>query len=289
MSRSLLPMFALGTFAHAADAQPRMLNVGDATIRYEVSGQGQTVVFIHGWAQSLSIWDDQVRAFTPRYRVLRFDRRGFGESTGFADASADPADLLTLLDSLGIRTAHVVGLSAGARTALNFAAAFPERVRGLVLYGGGPVPDFPSLERGPGAQAILGEIARRHGMDSVRRFVVASPMFWDPPGRPDLHVLKERMMAAYAGRDLLDPRPESGRVPDARWDQLASLRVATLIVNGDHDFPNFLTFADSLVKRMPNARRVVIKNGGHGAHFAQPQNFNSALLQFFESVERARQ
>jgi pimeloyl-ACP methyl ester carboxylesterase len=137
---------------------------------------------------------------------------------------------------------------------------------------------------GPNAQALFGEMARVHGIDSVRRFVAGSPLFWDPPNRPDLVERKQRMMAAYAGRDLLDPHPESGRVPDARWSQLPGIRVPTLIVNGDHDFPDFLVVADSMVRRMPNARRVVIKDGGHGAHFAQPQQFNAALRQFFTSL-----
>jgi pimeloyl-ACP methyl ester carboxylesterase len=64
------------------------------------------------------------------------------------------------------------------------------------------------------------------------------------------------------------------------------MRLPTLVVNGDHDFPNFLIVADSLVRRMPNAQRVVIKDGGHGAHFAQPDQFNAALKQFFSTLPR---
>jgi pimeloyl-ACP methyl ester carboxylesterase len=276
----------LGTVSGIATAQPRTLNVGDVRIRYEVVGQGPAVVFVHGWAQDLSIWDEQARVFAANYRVIRFDRRGFGQSTGFADPSADPADLLALLDSLGIRAAHIVGLSAGARTALDFAAAYPTRASGIVYYGGGPMAEFPGIPNEVTPLALFGEMVRVHGMDSLRRFVAHSGVFWDPPGRPDLIALKERMMAAYAGRDLMDPRPQSGRVPRARWSQLAELRVPTLIVNGDHDFPDFLIVADSLAHRMPNARRVLIKDGGHGAHFAQPEQFNVALRRFFESLRQ---
>src|SRR5688572_20281933 len=89
----------LGVSIRDIGAQPRMIDVGDATLRYDVAGTGQAIVFLHGWAQDLGIWDDQVRAFAPRYRVVRFDRRGYGKSTGFADPSADPADVRSLLDS----------------------------------------------------------------------------------------------------------------------------------------------------------------------------------------------
>ncbi|MGH7710931.1 MAG: alpha/beta fold hydrolase [Gemmatimonadaceae bacterium] len=289
MKRSTVELLlALGTWTVVGGAQPRMLNVGDARIRFEATGQGQALVFIHGWAQSLAIWDDQVREFTPRYRVVRFDRRGFGESTGYADDSADPADVRALLDSLGIRSAHVVGLSGGASAALNFAVAFPERASALVLYGLPPLRDYAAIPAFPRARDMFGELARQHGMDSVRRALSASPIVWVPPGREDLRAGMVSMIAAYSGRDLLDPRPESGRVPHARWQQLAGLRVPTLIVNGDHDLAPLLAFADSLRRQVPNARQVVIKDGGHGAHFAQPQQFNSALLEFFASISTAR-
>lgn len=288
MKRTTLLFLLLGTTSAVAAAQTQTLDAGDVRLRYAAAGAGPAVVFIHGWAQDLSIWDEQARALAPHYRVIRFDRRGFGESTGFADPSADPADLLALLDSLRIQRAYLVGLSAGARTALDFAGAFPTRVNGIVYYGGGPVPGFPGLPNGPSPQSLFGEMARAHGIDSVRRFVVASLLFWDPPGRPDLIARKERMMAAYAGRDILDPRAESGRVPRVSWSRLTQLHMPTLIINGDHDFSDFLVVADSMARKMPNARRVVITEGGHGAHFAQPEQFNSALLRFFESVGRAQ-
>ena len=286
MRRSAVGMLLLlGASPSVAGTQPRMLNVGDATIRYEVRGTGQPIVFIHGWAQALEIWDDQVTAFAPHYRVIRFDRRGFGQSTGHADVSADADDIRILLDSLGIRTAHVVGLSAGARVALRFAAAFPGRVDGLVLYGAPPGPDFPGYPAG-GGQLIMADIMRQHGIDSVRKAILAAPIAWMPSGRPELVERLNRGLAQYTGRDLLNPQPQSGRVPEVRWDETHTVRSATLIVHGDHETPRNIAFADSLRRRMPNVRRVVITDGGHGAHFAQPEQFNAALMQFFASLRK---
>lgn len=270
----------------AAQGRSGMLNVGDAEINYEISGQGKTIVFIHGWALSLGVWDDQVAAFAPRYRVVRYDLRGFGKSTGHADPSAEPDDLRILLDSLGIRSVYLVGLSRGARVARDFIAAFPERVDALVLYGAGPMPGFPvppDFQRG----FPFAEIAQKYGMDSVRKFIAASPIAWRPPNRPDLEEALRQVLAAYEGRDLLDPRPPSGRIPPATLDQLAQIRVPTLVIHGDHEMPLFQMVADTLVRRIPNARKVIIKDGGHGAHGAQPEAFNRALSDFFISVDRA--
>lgn len=275
----------LGAGPAPVSAQTRMLDVGDAVIRYDVTGQGPPVVFIHGWAQNLSIWDAQVPVFAPRYRVVRFDRRGFGLSTGHADPSADPADLLALLDSLGLRSGHLVGLSGGAAAALRFAMAFPDRVSGLVLYGfgGSGLQGFP-VPRPEGQMPDFGAIARAHGMDSLAKAVYRSPLVWRPPGAPDPYENRPTWWKEYSGRDLLDPKPPSGRVPAPRWDRISSLRIPTLIVNGDHDLPYALLLADSLENRLPNARRVVIMEGGHGAHFLQPEQFHRALLGFFASI-----
>ncbi len=119
----------------------------DAQIHYVVAGDGPAVVLIHGWALSLREWDDQIAALSPHYRVVAFDRRGYGRSSGSADVSADPGDIRALLDTLRIRSAVLVGHSAGAEVAIRFAAAMPERVDALVLYGGASPTAFPFLRR----------------------------------------------------------------------------------------------------------------------------------------------
>jgi 3-oxoadipate enol-lactonase len=267
-------------------AQTRALNVGNSTISYDVTGRGRTVVFIHGWTQDRSIWDDQVPVFSKRYRVLRYDSPGYGKSTGFDDESAEPLDLLVLLEALRIDRAYIVGLSRGGGVALRFAAAYPEKVDGLVLYGAG----HPSVPVPPEVIQLFGSlpgIAKQHGLDSVGKLLLSGDIAWVPPGRSDITERYRRLWASYAGKDLLDPHPESGLVPMPTTGRLSTLRVPTLVINGDHDLPFILAAADTFARRIPNVKKVVIPNGGHGAHFAQPTTFNGALLDFFNDVERA--
>lgn len=272
----------------SASAQSRTINVGDATIALEVTGEGAPLVLIHGWAQDMSIWDEQIPVFARHYRVIRYDRRGYGKSTGHSDATADAEDLRLLLDSLGIRSAMLLGLSAGSRAALNFAVAFPERVRALVVYGQAVLPGFTPAPVGPTPVMTFRDIARNHGLDSAGRALMAHPLTWAPPDRPDVRARFAALWKSYSGRDLLDPQPESGRVPHANLDQIATLRVPTLVVSGDHDLPLFLAVGDTLVRRIPGAQRLIIINAGHGAHFAHPTQFNDAILRFLEKVGRAR-
>lgn len=278
--------------ASVAGAQTRVasMNVGDASINYEISGQGKTVVFVNGWANTLSIWNDQVPAFSQRYRVLRYDRRGFGKSTGFADISADPDDLRILLDSLGIASAYVVGLSGGSDVATRFAFAFPNRIDALVRLSGPPPEGFPVAPVGPQLRENVAQIAREYGMDSLGKFVY-SVLVWRPPDQTDDEEQRRvaefwKNWAEYSGRDLLDPRPQSGRVPPAKWERIHTLTVPTLIVNGDHDLPLQLVVADSLAVRIRGARKVVITRAGHAAHRYQPDQFNKAVLDFFASLSR---
>jgi len=269
-----------------ASGQSRSLNVGDAVINYEITGTGDVLVLIHGWAQDLTIWDHQAPEFGHHYRVIRYDRRGFGKSTGYADATADPDDLRILLDSLQIRSAILLGISAGARAAVNFAVAFPDRVKALVIYGLAPIPGFTPMPEGPGPVAVFREITQNHGLDSAGKALRAHPLAWMPPNRPDLQVLLKEQWARYTGKDLLDPRPESGRVPHAHLDQVATIIVPSLVVSGDHDLPLFIAVGDTVVSRIKGAKRTMIANAGHGAHFAEPKQFHAAVLQFLAAGKR---
>src|SRR6266566_10171728 len=216
MRRIVLLLVLLVLSQGFAGAQTRTLNVGGgASINYEVTGRGPTVVFIHGWTHNISVWDDQVPAFKSRYQVVRYDSRGFGKSTGFADESAEPQDLLVLLEALHVKRAFIVGHSRGGSVALRFASAFPNRVAGLVLYGAFP-EGFPAPPAVAQLFGSLPTVAKQNGLDSVGKLVLGSDIAWVPAGRTDLTERYRRLWAAYSGKDLLDPHPESGRTAAPR-------------------------------------------------------------------------
>jgi pimeloyl-ACP methyl ester carboxylesterase len=271
-----------------AVAQARTLNVGDAVISYDLTGRGRTVVFIHGWAHNKSAWDDQVPVFSKRYRVLRYDSPGYGASTGFDDPSAEPVDLLVLFEALRIDHAYIVGLSRGAEIALRFATAYPDRVDALVLYGAGPPADVPPPPEFVQMFGTFPALAKQYGLDTVGKLIHSSPLAWTPPGRNDVKERYWKLWSSYKGKDLLDPRPESGPVPLPNIARLATLRMPTLLIIGDHEIPFIAAAADTFARHIPNVKKVVIPNAGHGAHFAQPTIFNGALLDFFSDVDRTK-
>lgn len=267
-------------------AQSGFVDVGEARIYYEATGNGKPVILIHGWALNLRAWDDQVKALSPHFRMVAYDRRGFGRSTGRPDISADPGDLRTLLDTLGIGEAMLVGHSAGTQVAFRFTAAFPERVAGLVLYGAGTPPSgFPVARPTPPFDRRM--IARQHGLDSMIQLVRTLPGFTDP--RDSMVERKIRaLFAAYSGKDLLEDYPLSGRYPNPPVEEVKRWSIPVLLIVGDTEAPYIRQVSDSLSRWMPKARTVVIAGGGHGVHFRQPDAFNIQLQSFIAEVFNRR-
>src|SRR6478735_5218087 len=106
------------------------LQVPGARLRYRDDGAGRAVVFVHGWTLDLDVWEPQA-ALAAEMRVLRYDRRGFGLSSGRPSTDSDVDDLRALLDALGVVSPLLVGMSQGARVVLEFAARHPGCARGL--------------------------------------------------------------------------------------------------------------------------------------------------------------
>ncbi len=144
----------LGAAAPAQSLREASADVPGAHIFYlDSGGTGIPVVFLHANTGSSRVWEYQIPAFTAAgYRVIAFDRRGWGRTT--VDPNAQPStaadDLLALLDHLGLTQVHLIGTAAGGFVALDFALSYPQRLRSLVFansIGGVEDKDFVDLGR----------------------------------------------------------------------------------------------------------------------------------------------
>ena len=105
----------------------------------KAAGSGAPLVLIHGFTLDMRMWDDQFTPFAERYRVVRYDVRGFGKSAVPAGAPYTNADdLAALLDYLDISSAAIVGLSMGGGIAIDFALAYPAMTRALIPVDSSP-------------------------------------------------------------------------------------------------------------------------------------------------------
>jgi pimeloyl-ACP methyl ester carboxylesterase len=113
--------------------QTGFLDGQGAPLYYEVAGTGQPLLLIHAGVADSRMWDDQFQTFAQQYRVVRYDLRGFGKSTVPSGKFANHEDVTALFEYLGIKQAHLIGISFGGLIALDFTLAHPEKVTSLVL------------------------------------------------------------------------------------------------------------------------------------------------------------
>jgi pimeloyl-ACP methyl ester carboxylesterase len=276
--------------ATAADAQERIANVNGVQLHYQVEGQGEPLVLIHGWALDLRMWDLQVRALGRRFKVIRYDRRGFAKSSGGEDLSWDAADLAALLDSIGVRRAHVLGMSQGARVALQFVRDYPERVASLTLQSASPPERFPLAWSGVDAPRFeeWTKLVREKGLEAFRPVWAHHPLMRVPTDRPDAQRRLDIVLAGYRGARFLNPSQPSGPVAPSGFEDLPRITVPTLVITSEGEVPFLQLVARTYGYYIANARLEVIPGGGHMVNLIEPERFNAIVSRFLDRVIAAR-
>ncbi len=246
------------------------------SLHYEVAGDGVPVVLIHGFGLDRAMWEPQWPVLRQRYRAVRYDLRGYGESTLPDGSYAHVDDLAALLAFLRAERAHVVGLSMGGRVALQLALDRPSLVRSLtlvdsVLDGYRMSDAWARHWRSIVALAEAGDVAR------AKQLWLGHELFAAARARADVAPALEAMVARYSGWHWSHADP--GRAP-ARpaSERLATVSVPTQVVVGGLDLPDFQAIARCVVAEVPHATLKVIASAGHMANLEAADEFNGALL-----------
>ena len=245
-------------------------------ISYRDSSSGVVpVVFIHAATGSSRVWEHQLPAFSAAgYRVIAYDRRGYGRST-IDPAGVQPGtgadDLLALVNHLGLERFHLVGTAAGGGIALDFALSFPQRLRSLVVANAvGGVQDEEYL--------ALGQRIR------------PAPQFDALP--PDVRELGPSYRAANpsgtqrwlelerTSRPGASPPPAQTTRNRITFASLEEIKVPTLLLTGDADLYAPPAVLKLFAARIKNAKSVVVPEAGHSVYWEQPETFNQAVLDF---------
>ena len=131
--RAVLVTLMLAALVPGAAWGQSAKGTSSAGLSYEATGSGDPVVLIHAFSVDRRMWAPQVAALEGRFRVIRYDLRGHGQSAPPSAPYAAYDDLRSVLDALKVDRATLIGLSSGAEIATDFALANPGRVRRLVL------------------------------------------------------------------------------------------------------------------------------------------------------------
>ncbi|MGH6896039.1 MAG: alpha/beta fold hydrolase [Geminicoccaceae bacterium] len=263
---------------------------------YEDTGAGVPIVFVHEFAGDHRSWEPQVRFFGRRHRCITYGARGYPpsdvpESVQSYSQKRAAADILAVIDGVGIDQAHVVGLSMGAFATLHFGLDHPERALSLVAAG-----------VGYGAEKTR-EAEFRHGAEEAARGFETrgSKAFAEIYGSSAARVQYEekdprgwREFVDQLGEHSPQGAANTMRGVQARRpslydleDQLERLQLPTLIIAGDED-DNSLQPSLFLKRTISTSGLLVLPKTGHTMNLEEPDLFNRALADFLAQVAAGR-
>jgi len=299
--------------------QDRYLQVSGARLRYRDDGEGHAVVLIHGWTLNLEMWDPQVSALAGSYRVVRFDRRGCGLSSGVPGVESDAEDVLALCRHLGITRSAFVGMSRGARVLERLTAVAPELISCLVFDGAPEMRPDGMQTSNDIPIAEYAAIVRTQGVEAFRQRWAAHPLTRLVTTDPQMHELLSRMLARYQGNDLRDVgggtrggadgaagaagaagavgaagaagAAASTGAAAARTQASAQLAAAStaasaprpvpvLILNGALDLDTRRRAGAALMLRIPTAEHAIVPHAAHLPNLDNSVAYNEILLRF---------
>lgn len=250
---------------------------------YEDTGSGDDViVFSHGLFMDHTMFDAQVRSLQDRWRCVRWDERGHGRT----ETTAEPftywdsgADLLGLLDHLGVQRAVLAGMSQGGYLSLRAALTAPDRVRALVLMDTQPGPE--DAEKAAGYHGLIDAWTAPGGppqaiLDTVAQIILG-------PGWAGTPAWQERWRQLPMDRVRQVFATLVGREDDVAG-RVGELTMPALVVHGSDDLAIDVDIARAFAQSLPDAELVIVDGAGHAANLTDPDPVNAALGSFLERV-----
>jgi pimeloyl-ACP methyl ester carboxylesterase len=244
----------------------------------DTGGSGEPVVFIHAATGSSRVWEYQRPVFASRgYRVITYDRRGYGRSA--ADPSGQQPgtgadDLNALIDHLKIDRFHLVATAAGGFVAWDYALSFPKRLRSLVVansIGGVQDPEYQEAMRRLRTPDFL-------AMSPDMRELGPAYRVSNPAG-----VERWRELERTARPTSAQPPPQTFR-NKVTFSLLETIAVPTLLLTGDADMYSPPPIMRMFAARVKGSKAVVIPEAGHSAYWEQPDIFNRTVLDFISKL-----
>jgi pimeloyl-ACP methyl ester carboxylesterase len=261
------------------------------SLAVEEQGSGTPLVFVHEFGGTMRSFDPQLAAFRGRFRCITFNARGYPPSDvppSVESYSQDIAasDIGAVLDGLGItEKAHLVGVSMGAASVVQFALRHPARVRSITPVSIGTGSDARPEEH----QAAMEETAR---LIDVEGMALRAAAMADAPNRRKLKDKNRPLYDAFlADIGALSPlgaantmRGVQKRRPPlyAHETAIRTLQVPALVVVGEDD-AGCRKPSEFLAHTLPNATLLVVPDTGHGVNLEEPALFNAKLLAFLEA------
>jgi pimeloyl-ACP methyl ester carboxylesterase len=236
-------------------------------------GAGTPIIFLHSNTGNSEIWQPQIAAFSAAgYRVIAFDRRGWGKSTAVATSGEQPGsiagDLAMLADYLKLEKFDLLGVAGGGFAALDYAAWHPERVRRLIIGGStGDIKDkeladfigrieIPEIRKQPAVYLEVAPSYRGANLNGTARWIEINAHSRQP-GAPNQPLHTPNTLA-----------------------KIATIPAPTLVIAADADLLAPPALMRIWAAHMQNHQWAVMQDAGHAMAWEQPEIFNKTVLDF---------
>lgn len=258
---------------------------GGAEIAYDLSGTGDPLVLLHAGIADRRMWQPQHDAFAARYRVIRIDLRGFGETVADRSAFSHHDDVDVVLGEIGAGPAFVIGASLGAAVAVDLALHHPDRVAGLALIGpsvdGYRFEDPELLDAWERTDELIAAGDLEGAAELEFSTWVAGPQRLAGEMDRELRaIVQDMLVTSYRATIGEERRPDP---PAIR--RLGDIEVPTLVLAGTLDRPDILAIADILAAEITHARRVRVAGTAHLPNLEEPQRVTRLVLEFLDEIE----
>jgi 3-oxoadipate enol-lactonase len=257
----------------------------DLFYREDGNPAGPPVLLVHAFPTSHALWENQIEALGRKYRLIRPDLRGFGQSPVpeppySMEAFAD--DLLRLLDRLEIGRVNYVGISMGGMIGQVFTLAYPERVQSLALcMTTSAIPTDTPPEGDPAyyiCKRLFGRAADRAEAEGMEPIVAMCLDRWFTPGfqsSPQAQrvgeIVRRNTPKGYRGGvDAMSAFDVTARLPE--------IRQPTLVLPAALDQGTPVSCSETIAAGIPNAKLEVVDNARHIGIVEQPEACNRHLL-----------
>jgi pimeloyl-ACP methyl ester carboxylesterase len=263
---------------------------------FEETGTGRPVIFVHEFAGDLRSYEPQMRHFGKRFHAIAYNARGYPPSdvpdhvSSYSQARAAD-DILAVLEHVGERKAHIVGLSMGGFATLHFGLRHPERALSLCIggCGYGAEPDKREIFR---AEAdLIANAIRAEGMPAFAERYAYGPTRVqyenkDPRGHAEFKAMLAEHSAVGSANTQQGVQKERPSLY-ALVEEMKRITVPTLIITGDEDWPCLMP--GILMKQsIPSAALAVIPNSGHAINIEEPDEYNRIVGGFLSQIESGR-
>lgn len=252
-------------------------------INYEKTGQGEPLIMIPFLSADNACYAFQIPEYSKNFECISIDPRGAGETDkprGAYSIELFADDVAAFMDALGIKSAHVMGVSLGAATGLWLAAKYPDKVKSLSVHSGWTKSDgFLKI-------VVLGWQVIANAIGNVAEAVAVGIFPWC--FTPTLYAEKPDYISSLA--DFVRSRPAQPveafmRQSDAVLahdceDQLGKIKAPTLITFGEYDMVCSTRFADRMTKNIKNTEMIVFKDCAHAGLYENVEEFNKKTMDF---------